>query len=421
MASKKIAQGSPPKSPKKTEAQTQRSKTPTPDSSLKSSPRRRGPAQKSSRSASTENKPKSVRQGRVESSIKLRQSDATAQQLIEIASQGVIAIAPTERIVRINRAACRIFRYARKELLGQKLNLLLPRGSRKDHSSDIASFFRTPKRRMMADGRIVKGRRKDGELFPAEIALGLLEVEHSRLAVAFVTDVSRRTRVEDDLLRSHERLRRLAQQATMAAEEQNRKWAQELHDVYSQQLVSIAMELSRAASEDGEHKGLRALERKIQNLARDVHLLSRRLHPSILHDLGLVAALKAEVTEHERQYGLRIQFDAANVPDTLPDNLALCLYRVAQESLRNIRKHSNSHRVSVDLTGTQRSLTLMIEDIGDGFELDQALHKGGLGLTSMEERVHGVGGSFSVKSTPGKGTTVRAAVPLKPAGKAGNP
>jgi signal transduction histidine kinase len=115
--------------------------------------------------------------------------------------------------------------------------------------------------------------------------------------------------------------------------------------------------------------------------------------------------------------GIAADFAEQNLPEILPKDVALCLYRVAQESLRNIRKHSQATHVHVQLAGTPSAgppdgILLRVVDEGNGFELEQALKKGGLGIISMEERVRLLGGQLTIHSQPGLGTTVMASVPL---------
>jgi len=108
-----------------------------------------------------------------------------------------------------------------------------------------------------------------------------------------------------------------------------------------------------------------------------------------------------------------IDFTANEIPANLLNEIALCLYRVVQESLRNISKHAAiASKVRVSLTGRTEGITLRIEDSGNGFELSQALNKGGLGIISMRERVRLVSGKFAIRSAPGQGTTVETFVPL---------
>ena len=108
------------------------------------------------------------------------------------------------------------------------------------------------------------------------------------------------------------------------------------------------------------------------------------------------------------------EFTSGKVPSPLSGDVSLCLYRVAQESFRNIGKYAQADEVTVDLSGSRGAIVLTIDDLGDGFELEEGRGKGGLGLVSMEERVRLVNGTFSIQSRPGEGTRVEVSVPLQP-------
>ena len=217
-------------------------------------------------------------------------------------------------------------------------------------------------------------------------------------------------------LGADERLRGLTGALLSMQESGNREIAGELHDVFSQELVSVGMELSSlkdAKSQGDVPRRLSELGKKIMGLAQGLHQASRALHPAVLEDLGLVAALQQECDSFEKAYGIATDFTAKGVPAKIPKEVALCFYRVAQECLRNISKHAaNTDRVRFSLTGDADGITLLVNDKGDGFDLEQALKKGGLGLVSMEERLRLVNGKFAIRSRPGQGTTVEAFVPL---------
>ena len=146
-------------------------------------------------------------------------------------------------------------------------------------------------------------------------------------------------------------------------------------------------------------------------LSEDVHALSRQLHPSILDDLGLVDALRSECAGVVRREAVAVAFHADNVPTLLPDGVALCVYRVAQEALRNVVKHAGTREASVSLIHSARELVLIVQDRGAGFDAAAVRAREGLGLSSMGERVRLVRGELSVDSAPGKGTTITVRVP----------
>jgi signal transduction histidine kinase len=148
-------------------------------------------------------------------------------------------------------------------------------------------------------------------------------------------------------------------------------------------------------------------------LSEDVHALSYRLHPSILDDLGLAEALKAECEHVSRREPVQVQVEVQEVPDGLPHDVALCIFRVAQEALRNIARHARASVATVSLALKESGLSLVVRDNGIGFDIDATQSRPSLGRAGMGERVRLLGGTFHIKSTSGQGTTVSAWVPLK--------
>jgi two-component system sensor histidine kinase UhpB len=136
------------------------------------------------------------------------------------------------------------------------------------------------------------------------------------------------------------------------------------------------------------------------------------LHPGVLQHVGLAAALNGHCAEVGRQYPIEVTFSAVDVRDGIPQEVALCLYRVAQEALRNIAEHADAHRAQVTLSSSEKSLELVIADDGQGFDLAGAQGAGGLGLISLDERVRFIGGSLAIRTGPQHGTEVRVQVPL---------
>lgn len=205
-------------------------------------------------------------------------------------------------------------------------------------------------------------------------------------------------------------------------EEQNKSLARELHDVVSQRLAALAMEIdlierNPPASAEELRSRLRRLSARVAGLAKTMHEISRQLHPAILDDLGLVEALRGECLLFSDLYQNPVSFRADNLPEALPDSVSLCLYRIAQESLRNIGKHARHAAASVMLTATDAGIKLSIEDAGPG-----GLTPGkGLGLTGMKERARLVNGKLRVHSPSGKGTLVEIEIPLPKRTRAGKP
>jgi signal transduction histidine kinase len=259
--------------------------------------------------------------------------------------------------------------------------------------------------------------RKDGSEFPAEIGLSFFKAKEGTIAVSFVSDITERKKSESILLQDQKELQALTARLLSLQEAGNKGLARELHDDLSQKLAALGMEVSLLLHppvdrSDSLPRRVRVLSARIDGLATDVHALSRRLHPAILDELGLEAALKEECAAFSAQAAIPCKVESWSVPIPLPEDVSLCLYRVAQESLRNIARHSATANVRVVLSGRGDGVTLRVEDTGDGFDLNEVRGKGGLGLISMEERVRLIDGRFSIQSQPGKGTTVEVFVPL---------
>jgi signal transduction histidine kinase len=147
-------------------------------------------------------------------------------------------------------------------------------------------------------------------------------------------------------------------------------------------------------------------------IAGDVQALSHELHSSMLDLLGLTAAVKNFCHEFSNQQGMVVEFACAGVTEPLPRDLSLCLFRVVQEALHNAAKHSGVDFFEVQLQGRSDVIDLEVRDAGAGFNLETVLKNGGLGLISMQERVHLVRGTFAIESEPNHGTTIRVTVPL---------
>jgi two-component system CheB/CheR fusion protein len=199
-------------------------------------------------------------------------------------------------------------------------------------------------------------------------------------------------------------------------EQTEKRVAHELHDISSQGFASLNIELARLATRVRSaprevEQGMRVLAARVSALAQSTHELARRLHPSVLDDLGLVKALKAECQAFKERTAIPVRYQATALPKKLPESLALCLYRVAQEALRNVAGHAQATQADVTLRRARQRVTLSVHDNGIGFDSAAARATGGLGLVSIAERVAAVGGTTSIDSKRNKGTTITVSVP----------
>jgi PAS domain S-box-containing protein len=224
---------------------------------------------------------------------------------------------------------------------------------------------------------------------------------------------------EAALRNSKKDLQRLAGRLISAQEEELRRLSRELHDDLTQRLAVLAIEagkleldLTRTPERSpGAVHTIAQIKDQLIKVSEDVHTISRQLHPTILDDLGLVRALESECSAVMRRNPLGITIRKENVPDAIPDDIALCFYRVVQEGLRNITAHSGAKNCEIFLKGDDHALCLTVSDDGRGFDPREVRSMPGLGLSSMRERVQLIQGDFAIRSQPGKGTVIKVCVP----------
>ena len=154
------------------------------------------------------------------------------------------------------------------------------------------------------------------------------------------------------------------------------------------------------------------MDRQIGDLASDIHALSHGLHPAKLELMGLKAAVAGFCKELSNRHDVTIDVHFENIPEALPPEMSLCLYRVLQEALQNVVKHGVPRRAEVSLSGQIDTVHLTVKDSGPGFDPHEAIRGPGLGLTSMKERLKVVGGHLSIDSRRGHATTIQAVAPL---------
>ena len=222
---------------------------------------------------------------------------------------------------------------------------------------------------------------------------------------------------------AEEALSTVSQKLIEAHEEERTRIARELHDDIGQRLALLITNLARLGADDQTSRvefreGIVKAKEDTSNLAHDIQALSHRLHSSKLEYLGLAKAAASYCSELADQHDVEIDLQSEDIPDDLSQEIALCLFRVLQEAMQNGIKHSRSQRFDVSFSRTPSDMMcLTVHDSGIGFDPSEAIKGKGLGLISMKERMKLVGGELSIESQPGKGTTIRASVPLIPRSK----
>jgi signal transduction histidine kinase len=232
-----------------------------------------------------------------------------------------------------------------------------------------------------------------------------------------VKEEEKRKQVEKQLRDSEQNLRSLTGRLISAQEEERSRIARELHDDITQRLAVLAIEIGKlelqpVAAQSQWKSEVGTVKNSLIKVSEDIHAISRKLHPSIIDDLGLVKAIQSESAAFTKREGIDVTFRHEAVPGKLPKDITLALFRVIQESLRNIARHSQAKSVYILVNCSGNSINLSISDSGVGFDPQREQNKAGLGLVSMRERVKLIGGTISVDSEPGEGTVINVCVPL---------
>lgn len=266
------------------------------------------------------------------------------------------------------------------------------------------------------------------------VGLMFLVAAELLLIAGLLTQHARRRRAEQtirkreaSLRKSYDRIRHLTGHLIDAQEKTRTSIARELHDGICQELASVSAAVGSLRSSSGEiqdgerQREFEKLEQETFGVFESIRRLSHDLHPATLRLVGLPAALRAHCREVAHRHAVQVNFTSEPDVGTLTADVAICLFRIAQESLRNAVEHGGAARLDVSLAGPNGSVELTITDDGCGFDPDAIRTNGqGLGLVSMEERAHLVGGEVRIVSAPGQGTTVRVRTPagINPSGAA---
>ena len=318
-----------------------------------------------------------------------------------------IVIKDEDQLVRFcNPAFENMFLYTQSEIQGKNLDDLIASHDRQE-AAQLSQAVETGG----VVHRMVRRRRKDGTFL--EVELHGVKVYSGKSfvgAFAIYQDITDRRKSEEKLTALRNRLAR-------AQEEERARIARDLHDDAGQRLALLSIDLEQLKQASMEIKSsltqqLEALVKAASEITSDVHNVSRRLHPSQVELLGLPAALSNFCKDFAARNEMEIVFVDGVLPQKPSPDAALCLFRVAQEAVRNVHKHSGTRRALVQLDEITGSIRLRITDEGEGFNTEASDFTQGLGLLSMEERLRSLGGELFIHSDPGRGTCIEACIPL---------
>jgi PAS domain S-box-containing protein len=324
----------------------------------------------------------------------------------------IIMTAKDSRYIDVNESFLQMSGWTRDEVIGRT-------------PSDLAIWV-NPEERLAHVNRLESGstirnlesqfRIKNGEIRTGLRSAEMIEIDGEPCVLGVIADITEMKRAEEALSTISHRL--------IEAHEEERRWiACEIHDDISQRLALIALQLdvlgrSLSPSAFELSQKLKILNERALQIGKDIQLMSHRLHSSSLESLGLVSAAKGLCEELSELQGVEVDFHCENVPEDVPNEISLCLFRVLQEALQNAVKYSGVRYIQVSLSGLPNEIQLIVQDAGIGFDLKAPGEGRGLGLTSMKERLKLASGVLTINSHPKQGTTIQAAVPRNPKKKA---
>jgi two-component system CheB/CheR fusion protein len=348
----------------------------------------------------------------------LQRTESGFREMLTTIAEAILMTDGAGRIVFANEMACKMFGYARGELMGLSVDALVPERMRGRHTHQRSEFMVAPSTRRMGRDVPPLGLRKDGGEFPLEVVLGSMQQEGGPLVMSFISDISGRREAEKNLRDYRERLQHMAFDAALAEERERRRIAADLHDRIGQSLALAQITLT-SVRETISGAPRVAIDQAVDLLAQsatDTRSLIFDLSPPILHDLGFKAALSWLVEDLQKRHRLEVTVTDDGADDALNEASATLLFRAVRELLLNVFKHAQTTSATVSLHQQDQVFQIDVEDHGIGFDANDIgawSGSGGFGLFSVREQIVRLGGSIGIKSAPGQGVRVSITVPVK--------
>lgn len=355
---------------------------------------------------------------RVRAQALLERSEARMRGILDSAMDAIITVDAEQRIVMFNVAAEAMFGRTRDEVAGTPLTSLLPERYRDGHRHHVASFGATgiPSRRMGGQ-RVVTGMRRNGEEFPIDASISQVRDGDTRLYTVILRDVTERARADEALRRSRSDLQELGATAHVAREHEKGRIARELHDELGQALTMLQMDVAGcrgklAPSQTDVIAKLDRMEQLLKTTVAATRRIAADLRPMMLDDLGIVPAVEWLAENFTQRTGVPCALSIEDPALELDSAHASAVFRIVQESLTNIAKHARASSVAVTIADAAAGLVVRVRDDGAGFAPADPRKSDSFGLVGLRERAAMLGGTASITSAVGQGTTVEVRLPL---------
>ncbi|MEX1275645.1 MAG: PAS domain-containing sensor histidine kinase [Bacteroidota bacterium] len=357
----------------------------------------------------------------------LKGADHSYRVLLEGLNEAALTFTAEGTILYCNSRFTEMTKLSSAQLLGSPVQRIIKSTERKFFEMTLRQLAEGPIRREF------NLRATDRSTSPVLFSIKNLALEDTPVYCVVVTDISDQKQTEKALQKSerHYRklfleeqriqgeLRRLSRGILRVQEEERARISREIHDEIGQTLTAIGLNL-RTLKSNAKPSEIKRKVQSVQNLlekaADFIHVFSHQIHPSMLEDLGLIPALRSFIRDFQKNTGMRIQLMASGTAGGADIDQKAGLYRIVQESLTNVLKHSGTQKATVTIRKTPHAITLEIVDDGKGFDptgvSDTPDKRPGIGVLGMRERARLIGGKFEILSQAGKGTRVRVHLPL---------
>lgn len=321
---------------------------------------------------------------------------------------------PAYNIIDVNDAAAEQYGYTKQEFISLSATDLRP----PEDVSKFLKYLNTDFRLGVHHGGVWRHKRKNGDIIYVEILSHDIVYEGKQVRLILANNITDKYIAEEKLKESYEAIRELTGHIQNIREEERSHIAREIHDELGQQLTVLKMDVSWLNKKVGHSdevvmNKLKSLAEMLDGTVKTVRRISSELRPSLLDDLGLVAAIDWHLKEFGQRSGIETVFNEPEHDLYIPEKFKTGLYRIFQESLTNVARHSVASAVKVVLQEKDSYLVLSIEDNGKGFDMEKAKDRRTLGILGMKERSMMMGGVYEISSQPGKGTIITVSVPVK--------